>query len=252
MKPLPYDKVKQLIPGMSTFENSTGESTFYLEERVGSFIISGVPYRERTYTWEVKTDTLLEKKSLAKLISQNLKGGMQNEYHVLPAPLYHALFKALYTHKDDAVCKASIAHQREKLENLMHDCMLLTLSKVEYYVPGQQDSVLHYIDGVTPQIENFDTICGVDGFITEIAGGNVHCAALLDDPDIQKVTLLYQWLTKKAPFAFRQNRKHSYSVQRGVTLSGPFPSGPVPGFNIGAIDTIENRLPALGVREVRT
>jgi len=245
MKPLPYDKVKQLIPGEMVVQTQTSNLTFNLEERVGSYVVSGIQHRGKTYTWEVKTDELLGEKNPKDLegwIQHNETARETNEYRVLSAPQYHSLFSALYDHRDDEQHKVAIEQLRDKLAEKFTISWICTMSKV-IYSPLGQDTVTHNV-GMTDEYTELHNVMGKDDFVTALKDGSIFCEAILGDTRSSQVNEIYEWLSSKQTYAYRVNYKPEQDDKRVVSLGVSNY-----GFGLSADDCIDNG-PALGVREV--
>jgi len=248
MKPLPYDKVKQLIPGESTVKNETSNSTFNLEERVGSFLVSGIQHRGQIFNWEVKTDELLgekEPKTLDGWITHNDTARQTKEYGVLSAPQYHSLFSTLYEHRNDKLHKDAIDQLRTKLAAKLTNRWICTMSTVNY-APHGQDTVTHNL-GMTDEYTGQYDVMGEDGFVTTLKDGSTYCEAIVGDARVTKVNKIYKWLNGKKAYAYRVNQKPKQDYERVVSLGGFNRSG----FILYAYGNIDNIRSALGVREVR-
>jgi len=248
MKPLPYDKVKQLITGDSTVQTQTSNSTFNLEERVGSYVVSGIVHRGQTYTWEIKTDELLGEKELKNLdgwIEHNVKARETNEYGVLSAPQYHSLFSTIYEHRNDEQHKDTIELLRSKLVVRLALRWVYTMSKVKYDPQGQ-DIVTHNV-GMTDEYTGRYDVMGKDGFLTVLEDGSMYCEAIVGDASVSKVSGIYEWLSGNKAYAYRVNAEQKHDNERAVAL-GVISSG---RFDIDAGGNIGSNGPALGVREVR-
>jgi len=246
MKPLPYDKVKQLIPGESTVQTQTSNSTFNLEERARSYVVSGIEHQGQTYTWEVKTDELLgekDPKNLEGWLAHNEKARETDDYGVLSAPQYHSLFLTIYEHRNDEQHKDAIEQLRNKLAARLATQWVCTMSKVKY-VPQEQDMVTHNV-GMTDEYTGQYDLVGKDGNVTALNDGSTYCEAIVGDARVSKVSDIYEWLSRNKVSVLRVECKPKLrNDERLVVL------GVTGGFYIDVVDGIVDYFPALGVREV--
>jgi len=248
MKPLPYDKVKQLIAGERVVQTPTGRATFKLEERVGSYVVSGILHRGQTYTWEVKTDELLgekEPKTLDEWIQHNEKAREMNEFGVLSAPQYHSLFSALYEHRNDEQHKYAIEQLRCELNSKLIGMLICTMSKVNY-VPQGLDTVTHNI-GMTDEYTSQHYVAGGIDFLTMLQDGSVYSEAIVGDNYSSKVNEIYEWLSGKKAYVYRVNNKLEQVDERMVALGVYY----YDWFSLDAICNLGHNRPALGVRPAR-
>lgn len=215
---------------------------FGLEDLTDCWRIHGVSFGSDVYTVDLAKELLAggARKTQDDWLAYSNEAAKKNEFHVVSAPAYHAGFRTLFKHKDDAQHKDLIGKIRTYLAATFQNTWVSTLSRV-LYLTSHSDMVKHFLPSKDVPIN----VVGSTGYVTKMPCEN-ECNALLGDTT-QNINETYQWLTGKNTYLWRRIQKPEQTDPRAVVL-GVIDAD---SFNLGADDDLISNRPALGVRLVQ-
>jgi len=250
MKPLPYDKVKQLIPGNTIPATRSKSSEFTLETIADGWRIGGVLLYPGEYVTVDFADKLLEKGEMKRhdqWVAYTKSAQESGGFGVTSAPFYHSIFSTLYAHRNDVEYKDNIKQIQTFLQKVLRPRTLVTLSSV-IYNPQGKDFIKHSAGIFSVNYGIKETICGQDGYIKSIESSANVCNALLVDNNPGMIHAVYQWITERDTYLARLEQKPELQEKRVIS----FGMDPDNNFTLYAIGDLQVARPALGVRAVRS
>jgi len=206
--------------------------------------ITGIRHRDSVVAYDL-SKSLLERKTQDAHAKHAVKVG-PDEFRGCSAALVYAIAKTLYVHKDVDRFKETIENARAGLQAHFARRWLNTLSRAQY-TPQGLDKIVHDY-GQKTQYDVPADLVGPYGFITDAkVNAQTYAQALLgttDDAD--SINKVVEWICGKPAYAYRLNSRRENKEERVVALG----VGSDDWFSLGAVVSIGNVGPALGVRFV--
>jgi|GEM_PF-4043011 len=128
MKPLPYDKVKQLIASQ---ENPPHCQKFSISSDDDSYTLHHVPFEGDTSTIRLGKYLCTNRWNTKKFWEQfNLAGYSSNGPQLPSFPLVSSVVQTLYDHREDTQLSEQVSDVRSTLEHLISNKHILLMSSV--------------------------------------------------------------------------------------------------------------------------
>jgi|GEM_PF-4152980 len=201
MKPLPYDKVKQLIPTISDGNNAPEVDS--IEARVGSFVIRTVPHRGKNIDIEMKTDALLGYEfplDYLGWLAYRSHGFATGEYVPVSAPTYLSIFQAMFLRKDIPAVKPLVEQWREQVATRLMMTSTQTLTTIDY--AQDTKNTVEHVDSVASSFPTKEHLREVSGFLESLEDREILSNAVFEQP-AQVVDEVLSWLCGKRPYVQR-------------------------------------------------
>ncbi len=193
-------KAKQQKPAQ------TSSSGFSLEDLADCYRINGIQYRNGIYQVDL-AKTLLDNgasKTQDQWANYSKEAIANNQFYLGDFPLYHSLFSALFSNKDNPNYKDKIEEARTFAGKMCKNNWLMTLTRTKYKAIGK-DEIIHNF-GMQDQYKINENIAGLDEFVKNGSNKEVY-KAILGMDDINLINQVYNWISGKDAFLWRINSK---------------------------------------------
>jgi|GEM_PF-6658038 len=197
MKPLPYDKVKQLIP-----QAQAVQSIDLITEFHDYFHFHGIAIRGKRY--EVDLGKNVEQLPSLSQIDWARRAQLSSQDHTFGAaslPVYHALFQALYQHKDTPAYKGVVKHARQYLREYLANNQCHTLTQI-FYRQEELDTIIHDLN-LSTEYGGEEYARGRDGTLLELRQHSSLLCTLFGVDSLDAVGPIYRWMFGKSLFIER-------------------------------------------------
>ncbi len=224
-------------------EPAPSSSVFSLEDFAEKYRVYGVPFKNDTYVIDIAKELLLggAKYNHDGWLAYSKKAAKDKVFALVSAPMYHALFTALYRNKDVAQHKGLM----EKVRTFLHDTfdrnVVYTLSSVTYYAHiGPPDHVAHNL----PTERLIENIIGPDEWLKTSKHGRKACKAILGTDNLEEINDVYHWISGYDTYLWRLDKTPQETTELAVIMG----EAGIGQFRIKATADMTYLGPAIGIR----